>query len=119
MTEEWILEIFGPGENPTPINSKGEIASGVSGHFSAAHLSTDGVMHGHTWTVTVWISGFSGDAVALRDKLDANLSLLDHRILPNLISSGEDIAKLIGLKMQADEVVVSREPERIFARWRA
>lgn len=110
----------------TPTILREETQSAVSGHFSSAHKSKEGVLHGHTWNVLVWVQFRSGnDAEDLRAKLDEILEDWDHKFLHDEFSQGEVIALAISRSMgiainEPDaimEVVLSRPSERIYARW--
>lgn len=64
-----------------------------------------------------WFSN-SRDAVVLREKLITALGKFDHSTLPDRYWRGEDLARAIGIELsQCQEVIVSREPEGIFAQW--
>lgn len=97
----------------------GRILTGVSGHICAAHLSPEGVLHGHTWTVRAWwVAG--GDARDHLAQLDIATAAYCHTLLPAACTSGETIAAALAEQMPGCVAVeVFREPERIFARWEA
>lgn len=96
----------------------GSVSIGVSGHFSAAHRSRDGMMHGHTWKVLAWFDAAPGaDAIVYKAMLDGLLKHWDHTTLPDELAWGEDIARAVGQLVNCVEVIVSREPEGIYARW--
>lgn len=99
----------------------GMIRTGVGGFFSAAHTGEDGRLHGHSYEVVVWFQDFDGCAVALKQRLDAILSIIDHGELPPELASGEAIAEWIAELFQAPRCVqvdVARPIERFFAQWR-
>lgn len=99
----------------------GEVLTGVSGHFSAAHRDQEtGEIHGHTWLVTAWFkTPHRSDARCLKAALDAMLTVWDHTLLPDDLVWGEDIARAIGVLANVVEVEVSRPTEGFHARWRA
>lgn len=90
--------------------------TGVCGTMSAAHYSRDGKLHGHTWSVVVWLDWTGADAEALKAKLTAVLSEFDHGVLPDALAWAEDIAEYVGERMAAREVEISRL-EGFKARW--
>lgn len=96
--------------------------TGVGAIFSAAHRDTaTGAMHGHTWEVTVWLTG-RPNATASQAKLQAILATLDHGTLPDVLAWGEDLARHVAEQWQDSACVtvdVSRPLERIYARWAA
>ena len=103
-----------------PPRDKGSVLTGVSGHFSAAHKSTDGVLHGHTWQVLAWFkTPGKVDAACYKASLDALLRSWDHGELPDHLSWAEDIAAAVGKLVNCVEVVVSRPLEGYHARWLA
>lgn len=98
----------------------GRVLTGVSGHFSAAHASREGTMHGHTWQVTAWFETPERcDAICYKAALDNLLSHWDHTVLPDELAWGEDIARTVGKLVNCVEVVVSRPLEGFHARWLA
>lgn len=97
-----------------------EVLTGVSGHFSAAHKSTDGVLHGHTWKVLAWFkTPGRADAACYKAALDHLLKVWDHSELPESLSWAEEIAAAVGKLANCVEVTVSRELEGYYARWTA
>jgi hypothetical protein len=94
------------------------IHTGVSGILCCAHH--DGRRwHGHTYEVRAWWPADGTDAMERHEQLARVLKLYDHRGLGANESSGEQLAELIGHKLDGcDEIEVSRPGERIFARWR-
>lgn len=94
--------------------------TGVSGHFSAAHRSSDGVLHGHTWKVTAWFeTPAKADATLYKAALDGLLGVWDHTELPENLAWAEDIAGAVGKLTNCVEVLVSRDLEGYHARWLA
>lgn len=94
--------------------------TGVSGVISAAHYSRDGKLHGHTWQVVVWWLAESSTIISAdtRKRLMAEyLERFDHKILPNELAWGEDLAEQIGLDLAAISVDVSRPLEGVYAKW--
>lgn len=103
-----------------PPRSTSTVLTGVSGHFSAAHRSSDGVLHGHTWKVTAWFkTPGRADATCYKASLDALLRTWDHSELPEHLSWAEDIAAAVGNLVNCVEVTVSRDLEGFHARWTA
>src|SRR4028118_1573933 len=106
--------------------SGGVMLSGVTGHFSAAHhppkadpLGQQGI-HGHTWQVTAWFRNDCRSDVRIpKAALDALLRQWDHKLLPENLSWGEDLAYAIGRLANCVEVEVSRPLEGFHARWTA
>jgi len=96
--------------------------TGVGAIFSAAHRdSATGVMHGHSWEVTVWLTG-RPNAVHAQHKLQGILAMLDHTTLCNSLAWGEDLAAYVAGQWGDSACVtvdVSRPLERIYARWLA
>lgn len=120
MTALSTLESVGPDAAPTPSAWKGEMLVGVSGHFSAAHKDTlTGDVHGHTWLVTAWFSqpGRS-DARCHKAALDAVIALWDHKLLPDKMAWGEDIACAVATLANVVEVEISRPAEGLHTRFR-
>jgi hypothetical protein len=95
------------------------VLTGVGGHFCCAHRSPEGHLHGHTWSVRAWWPR-GEDARDLLARLNAVTARLDHTQLPDAIASGESLACHIAAQLGGDvvEVEISRDAERIFARWR-
>lgn len=108
------------------------VLTGVGAVFSAAHEPKGGgPMHGHTWEVIVWLPRC--DAVAAQAALQKLLSQVDHGVLPDAITQGEDIAVWIGNSFRVRipdgskpsgirlldpvRVQVNRPLERIYAEW--
>lgn len=121
MTQGSTSAIDGPAGVPMPTSSNGEVLTGVSGHFSAAHRDQEtGEIHGHTWLVTAWFKApCRSDARCHKAALDAILTLWDHKLLPDELAWGEDIARAVSTLANVVEVVVSRPTEGFYARWRA
>ena len=93
--------------------------TGASVVLCAAHKSPAGVLHGHTWLVTVWVP--EGDcANELQRRVKAAARPLDHTLLPDTLSRGEQLARYFA-NMVDDAVMVEvdRPLERIKARWPA
>ncbi len=93
--------------------------TGVSTVISAAHRSRAGNLHGHTWQVTVW---FKHQSETDAERLSADLRHyakmnFDHRLLPDELAWGEDLAEKIGVDFNAESVEVSRPLEGIYAKW--
>lgn len=96
------------------------ILTGVSGHFSAAHRSADGVLHGHTWRVMAWFKPCKRiDASTFKAYLDGLLGAWDHTELPDSLAWAEDMAAAVGELQYCVEVIVSRDLEGYHARWTA
>lgn len=101
------------------------IRTGVTASFSAAHrLPGDalgqGEMHGHSYQVTAWFSNEDRrDARCMMAALKAMLAVWDHKVLPDDMSWGEDIARAVGCLANCVEVEVSRPLEGFHARWLA
>jgi hypothetical protein len=94
------------------------LLTGVSGHFSAAHCTPEGALHGHTWHVLAWFEcPGPADACCYKAALDRLLSDWDHSKLPEGMEWGEDIAVAVGKLANCVEVVVSRPLEGFYARW--
>lgn len=94
-------------------------ATGVSGHFSAAHREPGkGWFHGHSWTVKAWFEFDGTDARLRQTQLRNVLRRFDHKELPPELAQGEMMAEAIGEELRGCiEVEVSREAEGLFARW--
>lgn len=91
-----------------------KVLTGISGVLSCAHLSRDGVMHGHTWQITCWWNN-EPDAVEKQKELRQYLSIFDHTVLADGVSWGEYLAKAILIGMRCCRVDVSRPLEGIYA----
>jgi 6-pyruvoyl-tetrahydropterin synthase len=104
-----------------PTTLRGEILIGVSGHFSAAHRDQlTGQIHGHTWQVRAWFKPpCRSDARCLKVALDAVLATLDHRLLPDELAWGEDIARVVATLANVVAVEVDRPAEGICIHWSA
>jgi 6-pyruvoyl-tetrahydropterin synthase len=81
------------------------VLTGVSAHFSAAHYAPplpgskedEGRLHGHTWLVTAWFrNDDKADARLFKVALEQVLKLWDHKVLPDELAWGEDIARAVG-----------------------
>lgn len=97
----------------------GEMLTGVSGHFSAAHKSPEGQWHGHTWYVKAWFRNKHRlDARIMQASLNTMLARYDHSELPEHLAWGEDIAREIATLVNCVEVEVSRPAEGIYANWK-
>ena len=94
--------------------------TGVGAVFSAAHRdASTGNLHGHSWEVTVWLTG-RPDAGRAKVKLDRLLAAIDHTELPASIAWGEDMARWIAERWADSACVrvdISRPLERLYARW--
>lgn len=91
--------------------------TGVGFVLSVAHNSPEGVLHGHSYDVTVWYR-FGHDARALQRQVEPVKQLLDHTLLPDDLRFGENLAEHIGKQLPGCVAVdVSRPLERIYARW--
>jgi 6-pyruvoyl-tetrahydropterin synthase len=104
----------------------GRILTGVTSHFSAAHYAPPlpgskaqrGEMHGHTWQVTAWFENEGkADARLFKCALEQVLKLWDHKVLPDELAWGEDIARAVGTLNNCVQVDVSRPMEGFHARW--
>jgi hypothetical protein len=92
-----------------------KVWTGASGIISAAHESSEGRLHGHTWEVKAWwLDG--RDAVSARQTLAKYLSRFDHTLLPADLARGEALASDILIGLGCAVVDVSRPLEGIFAR---
>ena len=97
----------------------GEMLTGVSGHFSATHKSSEGKWHGHTWYVKAWFRNeHRSDARVMQASLNQMLKRYDHSELAENLEWGEDIAREIGSLINCVEVEVSRPAEGIYAKWK-
>jgi len=97
----------------------GEMLTGVSGHFSAAHKSPEGQWHGHTWYVKAWFRNKHRlDARVMQAALNTMLARYDHSELPEHLAWGEDIAREIATLVNCVEVEVSRPAEGVYANWK-
>lgn len=95
------------------------IEAGVTSHFSAAHRSPEGEMHGHSFQVTAWFTNDDRrDIRCMKAALDTMVSQWDHKELSADLSWGEDIARAVGTLANCVEVLVSRPLEGFHARWR-
>ena len=94
--------------------------TGVGGIFCAAHRdAATGGLHGHSWEVTAWFTG-RPNAVDRQAQLAAILQRVDHTVLSNEWSWGEDLARQIAERFDDTacvQVDVSRPLERLYARW--
>jgi hypothetical protein len=96
----------------------GDVLTGVSGKFTAEHRSPEGDIHEHTWAVLAWFACPARcDARCQRAALDTILASWDGTLLPDELAWGEDIARTVGTLVNCVEVVVTRDDERIHARW--
>ena len=94
--------------------------TGVGTILSSAHRGPEGKLHGHTWEITAWFVASDEDARNFQGDLAATLELLDHNVLPDHLSRGEDLAEWLGAELEGCvQVDVARPAERIFARWTA
>lgn len=91
-----------------------KILTGVSAVFSAAHRSTEGVLHGHTWQITAWWDD-GPDAVQKQKELKGYLTIFDHTVLADNVAWGECLGRAILHGMECCKVEVSRPLEGIFA----
>ena len=105
---------------PNPRNwDYGEMLTGISGHFSAAHKSPEGQWHGHTWYVTAWFKNANRlDARIMQASVKTMLARYDHTELPDNLAWGEDIAREIATLVNCVEVEISRPAEGIHAKWK-
>lgn len=88
----------------------------VGAVLSAAHRDAQGRIHGHTWQV--WASAPRTEATALQRALQAVVGALDHTILPDNLSEGEDLARHVGEGLEGCfRVRVCRPLEMIEAIW--
>lgn len=97
----------------------GHMLTGVSGVISVAHHSPENRLHGHDYHIKVWFRHGS-DARMLLRHLDTVLDDLDHKEMPAELSSGERLAKYVGLQLPGCiRVDVERRTRRggIFAKW--
>ena len=97
----------------------GEVRTGVGAIICAAHNSSDGRLHGHTWEVTAWWPYAGSSALGLQARLGEAVARFDHGLLPDDLAWGEAIARYIGEELGCVAVDVSRPAERIYARWEA
>lgn len=109
-----------PRPRPDPTSwPYGEMLTGVSGHFSAAHKSPEGQWHGHTWHVTAWFTNQHRlDARVLQAAFNTMIARYDHKELPDNLVWGEDLARELAMLVNCTEVEVSRPAEGIHARWK-
>jgi hypothetical protein len=91
-----------------------KVLTGASAIISAAHRSTDGHLHGHTWEVTAWWSG-TPCAVEKQAELTKYLSIFDHTVLGDDARWGEALAQSIMVGMGCERVEVNRPLERLRA----
>jgi hypothetical protein len=98
----------------------GRVLTGVSGSFTASHVCGEPEAHEHTWRVIAWFeTPARADARCYQAMLGSMLASWNGKPLPANMEWGEDIARTIGKLVNCVEVVVSREPEGIYARWLA
>ena len=91
--------------------------TGVGFVLSVAHNSPEGVLHGHSYEVTVWYR-FGSDARALQRHTDYIREKYDHSLVDDALRFGEDLAEQIGRDLPGCiRVDVDRPLERIFTRW--
>jgi len=96
------------------------ILTGVGAVFSASHKSPEGEMHGHSYEVIAWFRNVNrADARCFKAALQSVVSLWDHKVLPEDMSWGEDIARAVGCLANCVEVEVRRPLERFYARWKS
>lgn len=93
--------------------------TGASVVLCAAHKSPAGVLHGHSWLVTVWVP--EGEcANKLQARVSAAARPLNHTLLPDTLSRGEQLARYFARMVDGAVLVeVDRPLERIKARWAA
>lgn len=90
--------------------------TGAGWFFCAAHRDpVRHQLHGHSYEVMAWWPVDGGyDACVLQDRLRGALVGIDHTTLPDEITRAEDIARLIGSRLEgAIRVDISRPIERI------
>lgn len=88
--------------------------TGVGTVISAAHMSRDGIMHGHTWEITAWFEE-GRCALVLQEELKNYLKMFDHLVLGDDVAWGEALGRAIIHGMGCVKVEVSRPLERIYA----
>jgi hypothetical protein len=97
------------------MNSLTQSLTGVGAIISAAHKSSDGIVHGHTWEIVAWFDG-EPDAVQKQRELEAYLKIFDHSILRDDVASGEALGRAIIYGLGCVKVDVNRPLERIYAK---
>ncbi len=97
--------------------------TGVSATLTADHRGREGRVHGHTWEITVWFDAArTFDAALARHCLDEVIQSYQGKCLPDRIAWGEPLAAEIARDVANDflrpvQVDVTRQAERIYARW--
>ena len=117
MADDLLAAIETPENFPSQHCANGvgyKVLTGVSAIISAAHRSTDGVMHGHTWEIKAWWID-SPCAVQMQAELRKYLAIFDHTLLGDELAWGEAMGKSILLGLGCVKVEVSRPLEGIFA----
>lgn len=103
----------------------GALLTGVGAILSVAHPPVnadvfDGEVHGHSYEIVAWFRHDAGqDARVFQKALHALVAQWDHKTLPAELSTGEAIARTVGVLANCVEVEVRRPLERIYARWSA
>lgn len=104
----------------------GRVLTGVGGILSCAHEPVSpelfgGELHGHSYEIVAWFDNARGprDVRILKAALDTLLAQWDHKVLPAELSTGEAIARAVGMLANVVAVDVNRPLERIYARWEA
>ena len=93
--------------------------TGIGFVLSVAHNSPEGVLHGHSYDVTVWYR-FGHDARALQRQVEAARAPLDHTLVSDELQLAENLAEYLGKQLPGSVAVDCNRPlERIYARWEA
>lgn len=91
-----------------------KILTGVTSVISAAHRSSDGNLHGHTWEIKAWWPA-GNCAVELKQQLADYLRIFDHTVLGDTIAWGESLGQSLIMGLGCCKVEISRPLEGIYA----
>lgn len=93
--------------------------TGVGFVLSVGHNSPEGVLHGHSYDVTVWYR-FGHDVRALQRLAETVRHKYDHAVIPDALQLAEKLAEEIAKDLPGCVAVDCNRPlERIYARWEA
>jgi hypothetical protein len=99
----------------------GYAQTGIGGEFRASHDDPRGEIgrHWHSYLVEAWFPS-GADARDRQAEIERLLKRIDGTHLEDEYAWGERLAAQIGIAMpECVEVVIRREHERIYARWRS
>lgn len=124
MTQHSTLATVGQDGAHMPTGSRvnSVTLTGVGVVLKSSHRNQAGILHPHTWEITVWCYYEGQDAERLSNKLFGIVAPYQGTCLPDRIAWAEQMARWIAVEWgdrSVHRITISRPEERLYAEWRA